>query len=64
MHNIEDLWAGMVGPTSLVELALEQKDSNVELVEHHYDLCVVLHAVMTFNMRSIKPLSLFDTKVG
>ncbi len=64
MFNVEDLWQGVQGPTSLVELALEQKDSNQDLVEHHLSLAVILHAALTFGMKSVKPLSLFDTKVG
>ena len=60
--NIEDLWQNIQGPTSLVELALEQKTCNVPLVAHHHSLCVLMSAVLTFSMRSVKPMSLFDTK--
>lgn len=61
--NTEDIWQGIQGPTSLVELAVDQKEANSELVEHHYTLCVILHAVFAFTMKSVKPLSFFDTKV-
>ncbi len=61
--NTEDIWAGIQGPTSLVELAIDQKEANCELVEHHYSLCVMLHAVFTFSMRGVKLLSFFDSKV-
>ena len=63
VFQTEDLWQGVAGPTSLVELAAEQKPTNEELVEHHYSLCVLLHATLAFNLRAVKPLSLFDTKV-
>lgn len=63
MTQIEDLWQDVSGPTSLVELAAEQKSTNEELVEHHLSLCVILHAITTFRMKSVKPLSLFDAKV-
>lgn len=62
--NVEDLWQHVQGPSSLVELALEQKESTPDLVQHHYNLCVMMHAVMVFAMKSVKPLSLFDTKVS
>jgi hypothetical protein len=62
MFIVEDVWQNIQGPTSLVELAVEQNKANTELVEHHYMLCVLLHAALVFGMKSIKPLSLFDTK--
>ncbi len=62
--NTEDIWEAVQGPTSLVEMAVDQKDVNSELVEHHYSLGVILHAVFAFNMRGVKPLSFFDTKVS
>lgn len=62
VFKVEDLWQNIQGPTSLVELAVEQKEANADLVEHHYALSVVLHAILHFSMKSIKPLSLFDTK--
>ena len=62
--NTEDIWQSFQGPTSLVELAVEQKETNCELVEHHYSLCVILHAVFAFSLRSVKPLSFYDTKVN
>ena len=65
MVNVEDLWASAVsGSSSLAELALEQKESNMELVEHHYYLAVIMHAILVFTMKACKPLSLFDTKVS
>lgn len=64
MLNVEDLWQHISGSSSLAELALEQKASNVELVEHHYYLTISMHAILTFGMKSTRPLSLFDTKVA
>jgi len=60
---VEDIWQSVQGPTSLVELAVEQKEANTDLVEHHYVFCALLHAVLVFSLKSIKPLSLYDTKV-
>jgi len=64
MIGIEDLWQSVQGPTSLVELAVEQKEANIDLVVHHNSLCIVLLASLTFSMKSIKPLSMFGKKVG
>lgn len=63
VFKVEDLWQAVQGPTSLVELAIEQKEANIELVEHHYALCVILHAAFVFSLKAVKPLSMFDTKV-
>jgi len=60
---VEDIWQAVQGPTSLVELAVEQKEANTDLVEHHYVFCALLHAVLAFSLKSIKPFSLYDTKV-
>ncbi|KAI0237109.1 Rab3 GTPase-activating protein non-catalytic subunit [Lamellibrachia satsuma] len=60
--NVEDVWQHTQGPTSLVELAMEQKATNVALVEHHYYLCLILHSVLVLCLKSVKPLSLFDSK--
>ena len=60
---VEDVWQSVQGPSSLAELAVEQKAASTDLVEHHYILCCLLHAILVFNMKAIKPLSLFDTKV-
>ena len=61
--NVEDVWQHSQGPTSLVELAMEQKATNVALVQHHYFLCLILHAMLVLGLKSVKPLSLFDSKV-
>ena len=63
MFRTEELWQGASGPTALVELANDQASSNEQLIRHHYYLAVIMYAVMTFTMKSVKPLSLFDTKV-
>jgi len=68
MHEIpvflvEDIWQAVQGPTTLVELAVEQKEANTQLVEHHYVFCNLLHAILVYSLKSIKPLSLYDTKV-
>ncbi|KAF3823111.1 hypothetical protein GH733_010547 [Mirounga leonina] len=60
--DTEDAWLTVEGPTSIVELALEQKHVHYPLVEHHSVLCSVLYAVMRFSLKAVKPLSLFDSK--
>nr|XP_004670175.2 rab3 GTPase-activating protein non-catalytic subunit [Jaculus jaculus] len=60
--DTEDAWLSVEGPTSIVELALEQKPIHYPLVEHHSTLCSVLYAAMHFSLKSVKPLSLFDSK--
>ncbi len=61
---MEDVWNGMQGPASLVELAIEQKETNPDLVEHHFVICTILHAIFAFSLKSVKPMALFDTKVS
>ena len=60
---VEDIWQAVQGPRTLAELAVEQKESNTRLVEHHYVFCTLLHAILVYSLKSIKPLSLYDTKV-
>ena len=60
---VEDVWQAVQGPTTLVEIAVEQKEANAGLVEHHYVFCTLLHAILVYSLKSIKPLSLYDTKV-
>lgn len=60
--DTEDAWLSVEGPISIVELALEQKHIHYPLVEHHSILCSILYAVMRFALKTVKPLSLFDSK--
>ncbi|OXB68300.1 hypothetical protein ASZ78_015240 [Callipepla squamata] len=60
--DTEDAWVSVEGPVSIVELALEQKRIHYPLVEHQFVLCTVLYAIMRFSLKSVKPLSLFDSK--
>uniref|UniRef100_A0A8I3Q9Y9 RAB3 GTPase activating non-catalytic protein subunit 2 n=1 Tax=Canis lupus familiaris TaxID=9615 RepID=A0A8I3Q9Y9_CANLF len=60
--DTEDAWLSVEGPISIVELALEQKHIHYPLVEHHSVLCSILYAVMRFSLKTVKPLSLFDSK--
>ncbi|XP_032728843.1 rab3 GTPase-activating protein non-catalytic subunit isoform X3 [Lontra canadensis] len=60
--DTEDAWLMVEGPISIVELALEQKHVHYPLVEHHSVLSSVLYAVMRFSLKTVKPLSLFDSK--
>ncbi|XP_017668307.1 PREDICTED: rab3 GTPase-activating protein non-catalytic subunit isoform X4 [Lepidothrix coronata] len=60
--DTEDAWVSVEGPVSIVELALEQKRIHYPLVEHQFVLCTVLYAIMRFSLKSVKPLTLFDSK--
>ncbi|XP_042302248.1 rab3 GTPase-activating protein non-catalytic subunit isoform X2 [Sceloporus undulatus] len=60
--DTEDAWVSVEGQISLVELALEQKHIHYPLVQHQSVLCTVLYAIMKFSLKSVKPLSLFDSK--
>ncbi|XP_055995292.1 rab3 GTPase-activating protein non-catalytic subunit-like isoform X2 [Ostrea edulis] len=62
VFNIEPVWQMVRGPSSLVEQAVEQKMTNYGLLTHHYNLAVIMCAVLTFGMKSAKILSLFDSK--
>ncbi|XP_013911507.1 PREDICTED: rab3 GTPase-activating protein non-catalytic subunit, partial [Thamnophis sirtalis] len=60
--DTEDAWVSVEGQSSLVELALEQKHIHYPLVEHQSVLCIILYGTMKFSLKSVKPLSLFDSK--
>ncbi|XP_025141871.1 rab3 GTPase-activating protein non-catalytic subunit isoform X2 [Bubalus bubalis] len=60
--DTEDAWLTVEGPVSIVELALDQKHIHYPLVEHHSVLGAILYAVMRFSLKTVKPLSLFDSK--
>ncbi|XP_033631830.1 rab3 GTPase-activating protein non-catalytic subunit-like [Asterias rubens] len=61
--EVEDLWQGIQGPTPLAELAVSQPLPNHYMVDLHKQLTTSLHAILVFNMKSIKPLKvLFDYK--
>jgi len=51
------------GAKSLIEEAQEQPKSNGPLVKLHAKLVTVLWIIMGLDMKSIKPLTLFDTAV-
>lgn len=61
--QIEDTWSAIEGPTSIVDMALEQRHVHYPLAEHHYILAVIMHGIMLFGMKSVKIFSLFDSKV-
>ncbi|XP_075719473.1 rab3 GTPase-activating protein non-catalytic subunit isoform X2 [Rhinoderma darwinii] len=60
--EVEDAWISVEGPSSIVELALEQKHIHYPLVEHQFVLCAIMYSVMRFSLKSVKPLALFDSK--
>ncbi|KAK3092344.1 hypothetical protein FSP39_001596 [Pinctada imbricata] len=62
VFNIEPTWQSVRGPHSLVDLAIEAKMTNYGLIRHHYHLSVLMNAVAVFKMKSVKILSLFDSK--
>ena len=51
-------------PKLLVELASEQKHVNYHLCLFHYQLIRILYLIAKYNMKSVKTLSFFDTKVS
>lgn len=61
--SVEEVWSGAEGPASIAQLALEQRGVHYPLVQHHWLLASILHAAMSFTVK-VKPLSLFDSKVG
>ncbi|XP_072121177.1 rab3 GTPase-activating protein non-catalytic subunit isoform X1 [Mobula birostris] len=60
--EIEDTWSAIEGPTSIVDLALEQRHVHYPLAQHHYILTVIMHGIMLFGIKSVKIFSLFDSK--
>lgn len=52
------------GSISLVELAIDQKTTNYGLLTVYQQLAQLMNAIVTFNMKPVRPLSLFDSKVG
>ena len=60
----EYLWhnEAITAKSSVVEMALSQPVTTAPLIRHHMILVVLLHAVMFYNLKSVKPLSLFDFK--
>lgn len=58
----EDFWhAGETNVRSIIEEAQEQSRSNAPLVALHAKLVTVLWIIMGLEMKSVKPLSLFNT---
>lgn len=51
------------GAKSLIEEVQEQPKSNGPLVKLHAKLVTVLWIIMGLDMKSVKPLTLFDTTV-
>ena len=49
---------------SIIEEAQEQSRSNAPLVALHAELVTVLWIIMGLEMKSVKPLSLFNTTVN
>ncbi|KAG2467603.1 RBGPR protein, partial [Polypterus senegalus] len=60
--EVEDPWVSVEGPTSIVELALEQRHVHYPLVHHHCVLATILCGIMRFALKGVKPLALFDSK--
>ena len=47
----------------LVETAAEQKHINYHLCLFHNQLVKILYLIVKYNIKPVKPLSFFDTKV-
>lgn len=59
----EHVWSRIVSSHySIAEQAVSEPASNIQLLAHFWDMITVLHLVMVGNLRSVKPLALFDTK--
>ena len=43
---------------------MDTKATNYGLVRLHWQLAILMHAVLVFSMKSVKVLSLFDRRVG
>ncbi|XP_054714636.1 rab3 GTPase-activating protein non-catalytic subunit-like [Uloborus diversus] len=59
---VEAIWQGHenAGRTPLITMALSQKATNNRQVYVHLMLATVLHFIIVFQMKSVKPLSLFS----
>ena len=62
VFNIEPTWQGVHGPASLVELAIDQKATNYGLLCLHHQLSIIMYAVLLFKIKSVRVISLFDSK--
>lgn len=62
VFNTEHNWQGVRGPASLAELAVDGKTTNYGLVRLHWQLAIFMHAVMQFNLKGVKVLSLFERR--
>ncbi|CAL1542170.1 unnamed protein product [Lymnaea stagnalis] len=60
--NTEHAWQRSQGPTSLMELAVDQKTTNYGLLKVHFHLLKFMSAILTLKLKSVKVLSLFDNK--
>lgn len=63
---VEHFWQGHEnsGRTPLILMALSQKASGNHIVFIHFLLATVLHLIVTFQMKSSKPFSLFGPAVS
>lgn len=63
---VEHFWQGheSSGRTPLILMALSQKASNNHIVFIHFIMATALNLIVTFQMKSIKPLSLFSPAVS
>ncbi|KAL4238914.1 Rab3 GTPase-activating protein non-catalytic subunit [Mactra antiquata] len=62
VFNIEPLWSQVRGSVSLVELAIDQKSTNYGLLSLHRQLAILMNAVISFNIKPVRVVSLFDSK--
>ncbi|GFS02472.1 rab3 GTPase-activating protein non-catalytic subunit-like [Elysia marginata] len=62
VYNLEPAWQKVEGPTSLVELAVDQKATNYGLLRLHFHLLKIMSAVLALGIKPVKVLSLFDNK--
>lgn len=64
MYGYEQIWEDCMAGHGLIDMACQQRETNYSLVSHHASLVTLSTAVLVFNMKSVKIMSLFDHNVG
>ena len=64
MYKQECSWVEDMTGRSLVEMASQQKETNYRLLRHHSHLFTIVTAVLTFSVKSVKIMTLFNHNVS
>ena len=63
--KFEPIWENGGGPQPLVELAVQQKDIDFNLLHSHYQLSLVLQMITKFSVKHSKPVNnLFEASIA